>query len=207
MHPVEIGTIVEDLTSQPLGVGLFLAGAGVAFMLLGHRIFRGLIGLSFGGVGYVLGSQLAPPDSYVPILVGLVVGAGLAVLSVYFVRVAVAVLTGGWCGLIVAHFAAVLGGADYVIAMLAAFAFAAAISLAFIVHEEIIAFVTSLEGSFLCVAALIIFFSHSSVVWAHLRSLLTSNGVFGPFLVLTGTVTGFYFQLADLRHKNSGTQM
>ena len=207
MHPVEINSVVEALTAQPVGVGLFLAGAGVVFLLLGHRIVRGLIAISFGLIGYVVGSQLPASNPALSIGVGLIAGAALAVLSVYFVKVAVAVLAGGWCALIVFHFAAQLESPDYVVAILAAFAFAVAVSLAIIIHEEIIAFVTSLEGSLLCVASLIIMFSHSAVLWAHIRSLMTSNSIFGPFLVLTGTVTGFYFQLADLRHKNSGTSM
>lgn len=206
MFPIDIPSLIEALTAQSLGVGLFLSGAGVAFLLMGHRIFRGLVAVSFCGIGYLLGSSM-PAPAPTQILLGLVGAAALAGLSIFFPRGAVAALTGGWCGVIAMQFTSQLEVMELVGWALAFTVFAIAISLTFIVYEEVIAFITSLEGALLCVGALIIFFSHSPVMWFHVRDLLVSNPFFGAFLVMTATVTGYFYQLSDIRHKHSGVKV
>ncbi len=51
---------------------------------------------------------------------------------------------------------------------------------------------------------LIILMNQSPVFWCHMRSLLVGNPVFAPFLVLSGTVIGYYTQIAELQKKHSG---
>ncbi len=206
MVPIDLPSLVEALTTQPLGVGLFLSGSGLAFLLLGHRIFRCLVAVSFGAIGYVMGSSLAVSGP-MQIVVGLVGGLALTVLSIFFVRGAVAALTGGWCGLITLQFTSELEVTPLVSFAVAFIFFVSAISLTFIVYEEVVAFITSLEGSLLCVGALVIFFSRSPMMWSHLREMLLTNPFFGAFLVLVGTVTGYFYQLSDLRHKRTGMKV
>jgi hypothetical protein len=68
----------------------------------------------------------------------------------------------------------------------------------------VIALVTSLEGTLLFLGGLIILMNQSPVLWCHLRSLFVSNSVFAPFLVVSGTVVGYYTQLGELQKKHSG---
>ena len=71
---------MEQLATQPLGVGVFLAGAGITFMLLGHRIFRALIAVSFGVLGFLVGSAFGP-GGLMSVFAGLLVGIGLGAIS------------------------------------------------------------------------------------------------------------------------------
>jgi hypothetical protein len=82
-----------------------------------------------------------------------------------------------------------------------------AISLTFITYHEVIAFTTSLEGSLLFMAGLLVFFSQSQGVWIPIRGILVQNIAFGPLMVLAGTFIGFYLQLAELRTRNSGVSL
>jgi hypothetical protein len=207
MYEISVGTLVENLSNQGMIVGLFLAGAGLAFMLLGIRIFRALVVVSFGVIGFLLGIGLPLSEELARLGCGLVAATGLAMAAAWAMKPAVAFLAGGWSGFIVMGLMYKVGATDQVAYVLGIFAFIVAISLAYIAFHEIVAFVTSLEGSFLCVGALIVFFSQSPTLWAHLRTMLVNTPTFGAFLILAGTVTGFYLQLADLRNKDMGVSI
>jgi hypothetical protein len=38
-----------------------------------------------------------------------------------------------------------------------------------------------------------------------MRDLLVAHPIFAPFLLLAGTVTGFYWQMSELRQRDAGT--
>ncbi len=206
MFDLNLPSLMEDVARQGLVVGLVLAGAGLVFIMLGSRIFKALICISFGVVGFFIGASM-PVSGPAQLGLGMLAAAGLSAASVFFTKFAVAVLAGGWVSVMVQGLVYRLGINEHVSLALTVFAFAGAVSLSFIMYHEIIAFVTSLEGSVLCLGALIIFFSQSSLMWSHFRALLLNNPVFGPFLILVGTVTGFYLQLADQRAKESSASV
>lgn len=196
-------SVVDELARQEVMVGAFLLGIGLVFMLLGIRLSRMMIGLSFGVIGFVVGSGVpAPPEAR--IATGMIIAMGLGAASLWVVRPAVAVLAGFWSGLlaflIVDHM-----GRDPEIALVAGgVVFIAAAAMSYILLQEVIALVTSLEGTLLFMAGLVILANQSPVFWLHMRSLLVSSSIFGPFLVLSGTIVGFYTQIAELQKKDAG---
>ena len=212
MSPISLRIVLESLQGRELVLGLFLIGTGLVFMILGARIFKVLVVISFAAVGFVLGSSLPfvlgsrlPLDGVMQVTLGIVGAVGLAVASTFLVKVAVAVLAGGWSGLVMAAVAPRLGVGDQLTLVLAALAFAAVVSLTFILYHEIIAAVMSFEGTLLFLGGLVIFLSHHSVIWGHIRATMLDTPFFMGFVLLSGTVTGFYLQMAERQKKQVGT--
>ena len=162
MIQYHLPAILDDLVSQDMVLGLFLGGAGLVFLLMGIRMAKSLIALSFGVSGFVLGGSLQLPPS-LQLLAGGVAAAGLAATDVYAFRPAVAVLAGTWGGLMTGGLLNLLGTGNQVSLIAAAFVFVAVVSLTFIMLQEVIAFVTSLEGTVLFLAGLVVFMSKSAI--------------------------------------------
>lgn len=206
MGPFGLPTLVDLVAlveRRELVLGLVLLGAGLVFMLLGCRLVKVLIAVSFAGIGLLIGLNL-PLASPLPLLCGLAGGVGLAVASTFIAKISLAVLGGGWAGYVVMVVLAQGGVSDNAALFAGAVLFLLIGSLAFVLFEQIVAFVTSLEGALLFTGGLVVFLSHSARAWPHIRSMLTESPLFGPFLVLAGTVTGFYLQLTDVRKKQTG---
>jgi hypothetical protein len=195
--------MLDELASKDLVLGLFLIAAGLVFMIMGVRMARTLIALSFGVVGFVLAGCLSSNEN-TQIIYGLVGSAILASLGMFRIKAAVAVLCGSWVGLAMFALAAHFRFSEQNSLLLAATFGCAGASLAFILFNETIAFVTSLEGAMLFVGGLIVFFSHNSLIWGHIRLMMVGNAFFLPFIIVAGTVTGFYLQLTELRQKETG---
>jgi hypothetical protein len=195
--------MLDELASKDLVLGLFLIGAGLVFMIMGVRMSRSLIALSFGVIGFVLAGCLSKVES-TQIICGLAGSVLLAGLSMLRVKASVAVLTGSWVALTAFALGSHFKFTDQNALLFAVAVGSAAASLTFILYKETIAFVTSLEGAMLFVGGLIVFFSHNSIVWGHIRLMVVQNAFFLPFLVFAGTVTGFYLQLTELRQKETG---
>jgi len=204
MSPISLRIVLKGLEGRELVLGLFLLGAGLVFMILGARIFKVLVVVSFAAVGFVLGSSL-PLDKVMQVTLGVVGAVGLAVASTFFVKVAVAVLAGGWSGLVVIAVAPHLGVSEKLTLVLAALAFAAVVSLAFVLYQEIIAAVMSFEGALLFMGGLVIFLSHHPGIWGHVHATMLDTPFFTAFLLLAGTVMGFYLQMAERQKKQAGT--
>lgn len=203
MVRLSIPAMLDELASQDLVLGLFLVGVGLIFMIMGVRMFRALVAISFGVVGFVLGGSL-PGTEISQIGSGLAVALVLAVCSIFFLKVAVSVLTGGWGGLAAMHVATQMGFSPEFCWIAGGIAACIGISLTFVMFQEMIAVTTSLEGALLFMGGLIVFVSQSPSLWAHFREMLTGNVIFGPFLIASGTVFGFYLQLTEVRQKESG---
>lgn len=195
--------MLDELASKDLVLGLFLIGSGLVFMIMGVRMSRSLIALSFGVIGFVLAGCLSKIES-TQIIYGLAGSVLLASLSMYRIKASVAVLTATWVGLAVFATGSYLKLTDQTTLLLATAVGCGGASLAFILYYETIALVTSMEGAMLFLGGLIVFFSHNSVIWGHIRSMMTENPAFLPFMILAGTVTGFYLQLTELRQKETG---
>lgn len=195
--------MLEELSNQDMVLGVFLAGLGIVFMLMGVRMFKGLLAISFGVIGFVLGGSL-PGTDIARLSYGLIAAISLAMLSVALTRFALCLLAGGWAGLVALTMAARVGLSDQTCLILAGAAALVAVSLTFIMFYEMVAFTTSLEGALLFSGGLMVFLAQSPTVWVHIRGMLIENLIFGPFLILAGTFTGFYLQLTEIRRKDTG---
>jgi hypothetical protein len=205
MFPMDMRSIMESLATQDLVVGLVLAGAGLVFVILGVRIYQALVAITFGTLGFFIGANL-PIDGPFQLLAGIIAATSFGLIGGKFARVGVAILGGGWSAMIAAALLRYFHVDEHVVMALAVLAFGATLSLTFVMFTEITAFVTSLEGAMLLTAAIIVCISGSPSYWAHVRGLLTES-FFGPFLVLSGTVTGYYLQMADWRQKGAGASV
>jgi hypothetical protein len=195
--------VVDELARQEVLVGAFLLAIGLVFMLLGLRLSRVLVALSFGVIGFVVGCGVPGPDE-ARIAVGMITAVGLGGASLWMVRPSVAVLAGVWAGVLAFLVVGMMGVDDEIALVAGLVVFAGAASMAYVMLQEVIALVTSLEGTLLFLAGLIIVLNQSPMFWMHMRNLLVSHSVFGAFLVLSGTIVGFYTQIAELQKKHSG---
>ena len=129
----------------------------------------------------------------------------LGAVSTHYNKPAVILLAGAWAGyaaaLMTAHFE-LSSGIQLGIGLVAA---GMAVSMAFIMKREVTAFVLSFEGSLLVVAAAVIFMNQKPMLWASVRGMLMSYPVFAPFVLLAATVTGYYWQMSELRQRDAGT--
>jgi hypothetical protein len=191
---------------QDLVLGLFLLAAGLVFMLLGVRIYNVLVSLSLGLVGFVIGISMPVPEPTHWVL-GVLMAIGLGLVGTFLVRVGVAVLCGGWAAYALIVVVEGLGAMDTICLVIGGAAMLVAVALTFVMYDQMIALVTSLQGCLLFLGGLAVFISQSQGVWSHFRRMVGENPIFGPFLVLAGTVTGLYFQLTELRQKNTAVGM
>ena len=206
MGAFSLQAFLNTLERQDLVLGLFLLGAGLVFLLLGLRVFKAVVMISFGVIGFVLGASLPGPEA-LQLVCALLGAVGLALASTLRLRVSVAVLAGAWSGVMVMGLLQRFGVDDSLTLVFGIVALVVTVSLSLILYQEVIAYVTSLEGAILFLSGLIVFLSQSRSVWGHIRGLLTDNLVFAPFLMIAGTVTGFYFQLGELRQKHTGVSV
>lgn len=195
---------LQLLEGRELMLGLFLSGVGLVFIILGLRVFRSLVSVSFGGVGFVFG-LMVPLDTPWCWLAAACGAVALGVVSARFMKASVAVLAAGWAALVTLIAVTPLGLTDEMVLVASVLAFGAVISLTFIMYYETIAAVMSFEGTLLFLSGLVVFISHQPAVWTHLRELFVDSPFFGPFAVLAGTVTGFYLQVAEMQKKEVGT--
>jgi hypothetical protein len=203
MLPFTLSSVVDEVARQESLVGVFLGVMGLVFIIMGIRMSRLLVALSFGVVGFVLGACLAGPTPS-RVALGLVAGVTLCGVSLCTKRPAVAVLAGLWAAMVAMVFLDQLRAGTEVTLLAAAAVFIGAASLAFVSFSEMTALVTSLEGTLLFLGGLMILCNQQSSIWSHLRDLLVSNPIFAPFLLIAGTVAGFYTQMAELQKKQTG---
>jgi len=196
--------MLQNLEAQEPVLGVLLLGAGLVFLIMGARIFRILMALSLLCIGFAIGGQL-PLEPGWALAAGAVAGIGLAVLSKYFVRLGVALLAGGWLAAATLVVAENLGADPLIAAILGGFAFLAAVSLVFVLYFEVIAAVMSLEGTVLLLSGMVVCLSHYSGAWPRLRSVFVETPVLVGFLLLAGTVTGYYTQIAERQKRQVGT--
>ncbi len=202
--PITLRSLLQEIEHQDPVLGMLLVGLGLVFMLIGARVFKVLMAFSFACIGYGLG-QLLPLDLIWTVIAGLAAGVGLAIASRYFVRTGVAVLAGGWFASLVIFTADSMGAAPSVSLVAGGFAFLVAVSLVFIMYFEVIAAVMSLQGSILIISGASILLSRYSNMWFRLRSMFLETPALLMFLLVAGTVTGYYLQIAERQKKQVGT--
>ena len=178
--PISIRSLLENLEYQEPVLGVLLIGMGLVFFLIGARVFKVLVVLSFACVGYRLGSLL-PLESLWTVLAGIAAGAGLAVASRYFHE-------NRRCRpgrrLVLVFITAIADslGADSEIALAAGgLACLVAFALAFVMYFEVIAAVMSFEGTLLIVSGTVVLLSRYSEMWQRLRAMLTDTAAVAGF--------------------------
>lgn len=203
MFTINLPGAVDELARQEPLVGLFLLAVGLMFLLMGLRLSRMVIGMSFGVVGFLVGASLPGTDE-TRIITGMFLALVLGGASLWARRASVAVLCGLWFALIGVMAADRMNFELQINLTIAAIMFGLGVSLAILMMSEMTAMVTSLEGTLLFVGGLIVIANQTPAFWMHLRGLLVDNSFFGPFMVISGTVIGFYAQMAELQKKQSG---
>ena len=204
MTSIDLGGALDVLANQDLLLGVFLAGAGLVFMAIGLRIYRSLVAISFGVLGFVICSLLAGGDAF-RLMLGMGGAIILGAVSTHYNKPAVVLLAAAWSGyaaaLAAAHFE-LTTGIQLGIGLVAA---GMAVSLALIMNREVTAFVLSFEGSLLVTAGAVVFLNQKPILWASVRDMLLSYPIFAPGVLLAVTVTGFYWQMSELRQRDAGT--
>lgn len=204
MRSIDLSGILDVLANQDPLLGVFLAGAGLVFMAVGCRVHRSLVAISFGVLGFVVCSLVSGGD-VTRLLLGLVGAIVLGAVSTHYTKPALILLSGAWAGyaaaLVAAYFDLTLG----IQLGIGAVGFGIAVSLAFIMQREVTAFVLSFEGTLLMVGAIVIFLNQKPLLWSHMRNMLVSYPICSLFVLLAGTVTGFYWQVSELRQRDAGT--
>ncbi len=197
--------MINELAGREMMLGIFLAGAGLVFMLMGLRIFKTLIAVSFAVIGFGVGMSI-PAADLVRVVLGIVGAVGLAIVGSMFLRFSVALLAGGWAVAVTLHFTEVLELRPDLVILACLFILLAVVSLSFVLYNEIIALVTSFEGALLVFSGVVVLFSQSHSLWTHIRPLFLESILFNAFLLLAVTLSGFYFQEADLRKRQTGME-
>jgi hypothetical protein len=200
---MNLAAFLDKLASQEAMLGLLLVCLGLAFMLMGFRIFRAIVAISFGAVGFGLGATI-PAGPVLQAVLSLAGAVGLAIISVLFVRIAISLLAGGWAAMVFSQLAYDLDWGGYWIWIFAAIVGMGVISLSLIMYQELIAFITSFEGALLLTAGLVILCAQMTSFWSTFRTILATSPIFSFFLILAITVSGFYFQATDIRQKQTG---
>lgn len=204
MLSLNLSGILDVLASQEVLLGAFLVGAGLVFLIFGFRVSRPLVAISYGVIGFVMGGGLPfPEEMRVPM--GILGALSLGSVSTYFPKGAIVLLTSGWsayAALLVCNGFDVSAGVTAGVVAVAGLGVA---SLGLVMLREMTAMVLSMEGSLLLIGGLVIFCNQSPSMWSHIRDMMVGNPIFAPFVLLAGTVTGFYLQLAELRQCDAGT--
>jgi len=184
-------------------VGLPLAAAGVVLMVLGWRVWRVSLAITYGLVGY------AVCDAFVKagddqLFYGIVTGVVLTVLSGVLSNYAVAA-AGGLIG--AAVFRGVLTGFGLHGSALwvgLGLAFVGGTALSCINRRKVAMVITSFQGSILVVAGMAALVSQQPGMAAFFRGTADGSKIFLPFIILVPTVIGAFLQAADIRKSEAG---
>lgn len=206
MGPLGLPTILDMVTlveRQDVTVGIVLLAAGLVFLMQGIRAAGLLVGVGLAAIGLILGVTL-PVDDTLRWILGGVAGLGLALLTRVSMKVAVALLGGFWCAYAMTLVASGFGANDTIALGFGGATLLTVIAVTFNMYEQVLAFATSLQGALLFIGGLMVFASHSASFWQHTRTMMNDHPLFVFFLILAGTVSGFYVQLTDQRRKQTG---
>lgn len=187
---------------QHVAVGILLLGLGLVFMIMGVKLFRTLVPLSFAAIGLSIGLHLRMPETW-QWSCGIAVAVALALGSSYFSRLGVALLAGGWTAMVASSLAVSMGLQPLISAGVGVVFLAAVASLTLALYSQVIAYVTSLEGALMTVGG-VVCIMHSFTIWQSLRTIFVDYPFVAPFFVVSLTVMGFYLQLAETRQLESG---
>ena len=185
-------------------LGVMLAGVGLIFMTVGARMDRLFIPACYMAIGVALGVTVVS-DPILRWVAGILAAAFLVLMSRRYQQLAVGVLCGAWGAFWVAHLAHNIGMHEAVAVALAVVSFAIGVSLAFVVLPEVTAALLSFQGTALLVAGVVIVGSCQANLWVYVRFIFLEYPLYLAFLLLSGTVIGYYLQMTEARRKAIGT--
>jgi len=189
---------------QEVAVGVLLLGAGLVFMILGVKLYKSLIPISFVGIGLAIGVNVPVSGEVAQWACGIILAVALGIGSSYVNKLAVALLAGGWTGVFAASLAVTFGLQQRISLGIGLVFLLAVASLAMPLYQQVIAYVTSLQGSMLTIGGLIAVLHAFPTFWAGLRTIVVDNSFVAPFFIVSLTVMGFYLQSAETRQMESG---
>jgi len=206
VHWICLTELFSGLEQRELPLGLVLVGAGLIYMIIGARAARLLTVLSYVVLGFALGRWL-PIEPVLQGLVGLVAAVGFGWFSRSYHRLSVGILAGAWAGWCLVNVAFYAGLPDPVVWAVGGGAFVGIVSLAYVLLREVTAAVLSFQGSVVLVAGMVVFISSHAQLWTYLRVIFVKYPPYLAFLLLAGTVIGFYLQMAEERRRELGTSV
>jgi len=184
-------------------VGLWLILIGLALMLIGWRIFKLVVVVTFALFGAWLAGQWTA-NVWINGVLAVLGAVGLGLVSWPLMKYAVAVLGGAAGALVLVWLVAKVTSQTAAILIAAGAGFAALAALSAVMFTHVVIFVTSLQGGLLIATGLAVAARFSSTLFAHVQALAQQNWLFLPLLIVTPTVVGVCLQLADLQRKESG---
>ncbi len=202
--PSSVRDTVLMCERQEVAVGVLLLGAGLVFMILGVKLYKSLIPISFVGIGLAIGVNVPVSGEVAQWACGIILAVALGIGSSYVNKLAVALLAGGWTGVFAASLAVTFGLQQRISLGIGLVFLLAVASLAMPLYQQVIAYVTSLQGSMLTIGGLIAVLHAFPTFWAGLRTIVVDNSFVAPFFIVSLTVMGFYLQSAETRQMESG---
>lgn len=190
------------LKSSHGAAGFPLVIAGLALMLLGWRLWKICVMLSFAVIFAGVGAWMAGPGENQWIY-ALAIGAVGGLLSYWPVNLAVALL-GGLVGAgIILTSLANLGMSGVTLWAIAGVALVAFTAYAIINRMRVVIVMTSFLGAVLLLSGLTAWVMSMPAFYGTLRSLAGSSVLVLPFIILVPTVVSAFYQMAEVRRLNA----
>jgi hypothetical protein len=183
------------------GLPFLVVGAGL--MLGGWRLRRVLVVLTLGALGALLGDRLsAEAAEPLPFVLG---GAALFITAGIFARRYAPILLGGLIGAGLAMSClAPLGLPWWGLALALALALPCACAVCLCYEQTVVIVITAFEGAALLVSGLVPILTLSPGLLGFLESTNRTSSIFLPFMVLVPTAVGAFLQIADAKKHPAG---
>jgi hypothetical protein len=184
--------------------GIPLVAIGVVLMLMGWRVWKAAVVITFALIGAGVGVALAGDDPGQQWFFALIGGVLLGAASYPPANYSICVL-GGLIGAAVSHIVLAsmwVHGVPLWIAM--ALLFAGCTALSVVYSRQVIVAVTSFEGAMLIVSGLVAVLADAPQLFHFFETIAKNYWFFLPFLLLVPTVTGFLLQMADAKKHDAG---
>jgi hypothetical protein len=204
MQWVSLTELLGMAERHELAIGFVLAGAGLIYMILGARAARLFTVISYVVLGMVVGSWL-PVETVWQWAAGILAAVGLGWFSRSFHQLSVGLLAGAWAGWCVVNATFYVELPGPVAWSLGGAVFAGTISLAYVSLREVTAAVLSFQGAMSLLAGLLILISAHVQLWRYLNVIFVKYPPYLAFLLLAGTMIGFYVQIAEERREEYGS--
>ena len=191
---------IESLaeSANPL-IGLPVAGAGLALMLLGWRMWKICLAATYALLGYGAVMVYLPTVDD-PMFYAIALGIMLATTSVVVADQAVGAL-GGIAGAMVVHHTLMgWGMAAPVVWAVAVLSFTLISAVSYLNRRKVVIVITSFQGGVLLSTGFIVLVkSQASLAEFFSGAQAGNHAIFLPFLVLVPTVIGCLVQGSDIR--------
>lgn len=199
---------VDQMWASGEGIGLALTVGGIAYIFLGHSLYKTFTVVAYGFLGWWVGSAVIEnyhvESAYAP-LACLGTGAVLAAIAWPLAKHAASVLGGIIAGLVVLQLCAAANVFPKTAMILAGVMFLAVTALAFVRHDEIVVFACAAIGAIMLVSGAVALFGQFPTVGKHFRQLLTHYPIVIWLSFVAPIIIGMAVQLGILKNKGKAT--